>query len=149
MSHHLLHYLHLIAAAAWLGGTLLMALSTLPALWQKDGLAALPPALRVAERMHLAALALLLISGYGLAWHWLPDAASWFQSDLRQADLIQLKWLLLIGAAALSGWAHIYLLPTWTPARRLALSVYLLGNLLIALAMTWLGTRFRYDGLIG
>ncbi|MCU0756736.1 MAG: hypothetical protein MUE46_16760 [Xanthomonadales bacterium] len=148
MSHHLLHYLHLIAAAIWLGGTLLMALATLPALW-RQGLPTLPPILWTAERLNLAALAVLLATGYGLAWHWLPDAAGWFQSDLRQADLIQLKWLLLIGAAALAGWARIYLLPTWTPARRLALSVYLLGNLLIALAMTWLGTRFRYDGLIG
>lgn len=149
MSHHLLHYLHLIAAAVWLGGTLLMALSCLPALWSRDGLPSLPAVFRVAERLHLAALLLLLATGYGLAWHWLPDAASWFQSDLRQANLIQLKWLLMIAAAALSGWARIYLLPVWTPSRRIALSVYLLGNLLIALAMTWLGTRFRYDGLIG
>lgn len=149
MSHHLLHYLHLIAAAVWLGGGLLMALATLPGLWRPGGPATLPPTLLVAERLHLGALVVLLLTGYGLAWHWLPDAASWFQSDLRQADLIQLKWLLLIAAAALSGWARIYLLPTWTPARRLALTVYLLGNLLIALAMTWVGTRFRYDGLIG
>lgn len=149
MSHHLLHFLHLVAAALWFGGALLLALSVLPTLWRRDGLTALPPLLISIDRINLGSLALLLASGYALAWHWLPDAASWFQSDLRQADLIQLKWLLLIAAAALAGWARIYLLPVWTPSRRLALSVYLLGNVAIGLAMTWLGTRFRYDGLPG
>lgn len=147
MSHHLLHYLHLIAASLWLGGTLLLALTTLPGLWRGAGPERLPGHLLATDRLNLGALAVLLASGYALAWHWLPDAAGWFQSDLRQADLIQLKWLLLIAAAALAGWARIYLLPTWTPSRRLALTVYLVGNLVIGLAMAWLGTRFRYDGL--
>lgn len=147
MSHHLLHYLHLVAASLWCGGALVLALTILPTLWRREGLTVLPAMLLTLDRINLAALAVLLASGYALAWHWLPDAAGWFQSDLRQADLIQMKWLLLVAAAALAGWARIYLLPVWTPARRLALTVYLLGNVAIGLAMVWLGTRFRYDGL--
>lgn len=147
MSHHLLHFLHLVAASLWFGGVLVLALAVLPTLWRRDGSPTLPAIVLAIDRVNLAALGTLLATGYLLAWHWLPDAASWFQSDLRQADLIQLKWLLLIAAAALAGWARIYLLPTWTPSRRLALTVYVVGNVAIGLAMAWLGTRFRYDGL--
>ena len=93
-------FLHLLGAAIWVGGHLVLALGILPgALRRRD-----PQAIRafeqVYERIGIPALLLQVVSGLWLASLWLPFD-HWFGAT-PVARALQLKLLLLAATAALT-----------------------------------------------
>lgn len=102
-------FLHLLGAAIWVGGHLVLALGILPgALRRRD-----PQAIRafeqVYERIGIPALLLQVVSGLWLASLWLPFD-HWFGAT-PVARALQLKLLLLAATAALGVHARLRLIP--------------------------------------
>ena len=78
MTYRVLVALHLLGAAVWVGGHLVLSLSVLPrALRARD-----PAIIREFEsgfeRLGIPALLVQVVTGLWLAHHWAPDIAGWF-----------------------------------------------------------------------
>ena len=91
MTYRLLVALHLLGAAVWVGGHLVLSISVLPrALRARD-----PGIIREFEsgfeRLGIPALLVQVVTGLGLAYHWAPRVTSWLSPSTPQARLILVK----------------------------------------------------------
>ena len=107
MTYRVLVALHLLGAAVWVGGHLVLSLSVLPrALWARD-----PATIREFEsgfeRLGIPALLVQIVTGLWLAHHWAPDIAGWFAPSTPQARLVLVKLALLAATVALAVHARL------------------------------------------
>lgn len=140
-------FFHLLGAAIWVGGHLILTLSILSeALIRRD-----PEPVRrferVYERIGMPALAVQVASGLWLATQWLPDPLDWLQPDDPAARTILLKLGCLAATAALAVHARLRIIPKLDAARLPGLGVHILGVTALSLAFVWLGLSFRTGGI--
>jgi len=140
-------FFHLLGAAIWVGGHLILTLSILSeALIRRD-----PEPVRrferVYERIGMPALTVQVASGLWLATQWLPDPLDWLQPDDPAARTILLKLGCLAATAALAVHARLRIIPKLDAARLPWLGVHILGVTALSLAFVWLGLSFRTGGV--
>lgn len=146
MSHQALLILHLLAAAVWLGGHVVLVLGYLPeALRSRDPRALLDNYRRL-NRVGLPALLVLIASGLMLALNWMPQVGLWFDTSMPIAVVILTKLLLVVLTLLLVAYLNLRVLPTLQPQRigRLGLVLGLLA--LLATIAAAIGPSFRYGG---
>ncbi|HWS27870.1 MAG TPA: hypothetical protein VN259_15010 [Xanthomonadales bacterium] len=146
MSHQVLLILHLLAAAVWVGGHVVLALGYAPeAIRSRDPRALLDNYQRM-NRIALPALLVVIVSGLWLASNWLPQVGLWFELSMPIAVVILAKLLLLVLTLLLLAYLRLRVLTALTPDRvaRLGLVFALLA--LLALASAAIGPSFRYGG---
>lgn len=88
--------LHILGATLWTGGHIFLSLTVLPeALRKRD-----PEILLAFERRYepvgMSALALQVITGLWLSYHWLADPLAWWGFDNNVSAMISSKLLLLL-----------------------------------------------------
>ncbi|HHN0525164.1 TPA: CopD family protein [Pseudomonas aeruginosa] len=132
-------FLHLLGAAIWVGGHLVLALGILPgALRRRD-----PQAIRafeqVYERIGIPALLLQVVSGL-----WLPFD-HWFGAT-PVARALQLKLLLLAATAALGVHARLRLIPNLDAESLPKLGWHIAAITLVGLGFVAVGQSFRFGG---
>lgn len=137
-------FLHLLGAAIWVGGHLVLALGILPgALRRRD-----PQAIRafeqVYERIGIPALLLQVVSGLWLASLWLPFD-HWFGAT-SVARALQLKLLLLAATAALGVHARPRLIPNLDAESLPKLGWHIAAITLVGLGFVAVGQSFRFGG---
>lgn len=142
----ILLYFHLLGASVWIGGHLVLALGILPAALRRRDVQAIRNFEQVFEKIGLPALLLQVITGLWLASLWLPHAL-WL-GDGPQAVLIQTKLGLLALTAALGVHARLVLIPRLNAERLPALGWHIALITLSALAFAWVGSGFRFGGLL-
>jgi len=143
----LLILLHVLGATVWVGGHLVLSLTILPrALRERD-----PAIIREYEdgyeRIGIPALAIQVLTGLFLAYHWAPDVTSWFQPATLQASLIAAKLGLLAITVALAAHARLRIIPTLNAARLHALAAHIITVTAIGILMVALGVAIRTGGL--
>ena len=146
MSHQVLLILHLLAAAVWVGGHVVLVLGYVPeAVRSRDPRALLDNYQRL-NRVALPALLVVIVSGLWLALNWLPQIALWFEPSMPIAVVILAKLLLLVLTLLLLAYLRLRVLTALTPDRiaRLGLVFALLA--LLALISAAIGPSFRYGG---
>ncbi|HBN8233780.1 MULTISPECIES: CopD family protein [Pseudomonas aeruginosa group] len=141
----ILLFLHLLGAAIWVGGHLVLAFGILPgALRRRD-----PQAIRafeqVYERIGIPALLLQVASGLWLASLWLP-LGHWLDAS-PVARALQLKLLLLAATAGLGAHARLRLIPRLDAASLPKLGWHIVAITLVGLAFVAVGQSFRFGGL--
>ncbi len=137
---------HLLGAAVWVGGHLVLALTVLP-----RALASRDPSIVLDfeagfERLGLPALALQVATGLWLALHWAPPA-EWLAPASWPARLVAAKLGLLGATAALAAHARLRLIPRLTPERLPVLAWHIVGVTALAVAFVVLGAGIRLGGL--
>ena len=142
----ILLYFHLLGASVWIGGHLVLALGILPGALRRRDVQAIRNFEQVFEKIGLPALLLQVVTGLWLASLWLPH--SLWLGDSPQAALIQAKLGLLALTAALGVHARLVLIPRLSAERLPALGWHIALITLSALAFAWVGSGFRFGGLL-
>ena len=142
----ILLYFHLLGASVWIGGHLVLALGILPGALRRRDVQAIRNFEQIFEKIGLPALLLQVVTGLWLASLWLPHAL-WL-GDSPQAALIQTKLGLLALTAALGVHARLVLIPRLSAERLPALGWHIALITLSALAFAWVGSGFRFGGLL-
>ena len=139
--------LHLLGAAVWVGGHLVLCVAVLPpALRARD-----PAPIRAFEerfeRIGVPALLLQIGSGLWLAHSWVPDWRQWRGTGGPQSGLVATKLVLLALTAALGAHARLVLMPRLDVATLPKLGLHILGVTVLAVAFMVAGAGIRLGGL--
>jgi putative copper export protein len=147
MTYRLLVALHLLGAAVWVGGHLVLSISVLPrALRARD-----PGIIREFEsgfeRLGIPALLVQVVTGLELAYHWAPRVTSWLSPSTPQAWLILVKLVLLAVTVALAIHARLRVLPTLEAATLRLLAYHIVAVTLLGVGLLLAGVAIR-TGLV-
>lgn len=140
--------LHLLGAAVWTGGHLVLSLTVLPrALRQRD------PRLLTEfeagyERVGIPALLLQVVSGLWLAHRLLPDPGAWFSFDSMVATHIAAKLILLIITLGLALHARLRVLPRLGTDNLWTLAWHVIAVTVISVLLVLVGAGFRTGGIL-
>ena len=139
--------LHVIAAAIWAGGHIILAVGFLPkALKEKD-----PEVIKFFEsryeRIGLPALAVLVITGFFQAFRMVPNFFDWFSYTYFMPINITIKLALLIITLALAIHAKLTIIPYLNKDNLKPLAYHIISITLVAVLMVIVGVSFRFGGL--
>lgn len=137
--------LHLLGAAVWTGGHLVLALGLLPQALKARDPQRLLAFERVYERIGLPALLLQIVTGLWLAARLLPPGL-WLADGGLVGRLIVAKLLLLAATAALALHARLRLIPGLTAARLPLLAWHIAGVTAFSVLFVAVGVAFRTGG---
>lgn len=148
MTYRLLVVLHLLGAAVWVGGHLVLSLSVLPrALRARD-----PAIIREFEsgfeRLGIPALLVQVVTGLWLAHHWVPDVGGWFSPSTPAARLILLKLALLAATVALAVHARLRVIPRLDAATLRVLAYHIVAVTLLGVALLVVGVAIRTGAVL-
>jgi len=143
VTYRLLVTLHLLGAAVWVGGHLVLSLSVLPrALRARD-----PSIIREFEsgfeRLGIPALLVQVVTGLWLAHHWVPDVAGWLSPSTPQARFVLVKLALLAATVALAVHARLRVLPRLDAATLRFLAYHIAAVTLLGVALLVVGVAIR------
>tara|TARA_R100000789_G_scaffold45661_1_gene46523 strand:+ start:156 stop:596 length:441 start_codon:yes stop_codon:yes gene_type:complete len=142
---HLL-FLHLLGASVWVGGHLVLLFSVLPGALRRRDVQPVRAFEQLYERVGIPALLLQIATGIWLAGQWLPHA-QWF-GGTAIAHLVQAKLVLLGFTAVLGVHARLAIIPKLDAQRLPQLGVHIVLITLTAIAFVWVGSGFRFGGLL-
>lgn len=103
--------LHLLGAAIWTGGHLILALVVLPKVLSSRNLDALLQFEGQFEKIGMPALAIQIITGLWMAYKILPNIEMWFAFDNDISVLIGMKLSLLLLTALVAMHARFWVIP--------------------------------------
>jgi len=139
--------LHLVGAAVWAGGHLVLATVVLPRALRHRDVGAIREFESGYERIGLPALVVQVVTGLWLAHRYLPDPRAWFSFATPLQGSIALKLLLLAGTAVLGLDARLRLIPRLDARRLPSLAAHIWAVTLLALGFLVVGAGFRTGGL--
>lgn len=147
MSHHLLLIFHLLGAAIWVGGHLVLSLGILPEILRKKDPEILLNFERKYEKIGMPALLVMVVSGVWMAYQLGVPFTQWFhfQSPVETVVSLKISLLLLTVLFALS--ANIFVLPKLSPKTLPLMAFHIISVTLIGVAMLVLGSFVRYGGI--
>ncbi len=158
MLHKALVILHLLGAATWIGGHLVLVLAVLPGALKARDPKAILDFERGYGRLGLAALALQTASGAWLASTWLGRWSNIFNFSVPSSHLVLAKLALLGATLAQAGYAYHRLLPRLKavenstssevnrPLRSFTLHAW--STTILAVLMLIVGASIRLGGLL-
>ncbi len=134
--------LHLLGAAIWVGGHLVLATAILPAAQKENSMGPLRAFAGRFDGLSLAALLLQILSGLWLMYRLVPAPGQWFNMQNPLAHIFATKLLLLVLSIGALGWYHAKRAKTEDSAPgRMKAPVYLLTTLAVLLVIA--GASFR------
>ena len=148
MNHHLLLIIHLLCAALWVGGHLLLVIAYLPqALKFKDQTIILNYEKKY-EAIGMTALILLVISGILMAYKYNVSIEYWFHFDRPIEKVMSTKLLLLLLTVAFALSAQFRVLPKLKndPNKLPEMTFHIIAVTIIGVLMLVFGTFIRFGG---
>jgi putative copper export protein len=139
--------LHLLGAAVWTGGHLVLAASVLPrALRERD-----PQRVRdfeaAFEPIGLPALVVQVLTGLWLAYRYLPDSRYWLSFSNPLSAGVAAKLVLLATTVALALHARLRLIPRLDARTLPLLGAHIVAVTAIGVLFVVVGAGFRTGGL--
>jgi putative copper export protein len=145
--YRLVVMVHLLGAAVWIGGHLVLSLSVLPRALRTGNPALVRDFESVYERVGLPALALQIITGLWLAHHWGPTAASWTPPYTPQVIFIFVKLGLLALTVALAIHSRLGIMPRLDESTLPLLATHVVAVTILGVAFLVFGVGVRTGGL--
>ena len=144
--YRLLVFLHLLGAAVWVGGHLVLSLVVLPRALRARDASIVSEFESGYERIGLPALVLQVITGVWLALHWVPDVRGWLAPASLHGWLVLVKLGLLAATLALAAHARFRLVPALDGEGLSTLAYHIVGVTLLGVAMLITGVAIRTGG---
>lgn len=135
--------LHLLGAAIWTGGHLILALVILPKVLSSRNLDALLQFEQQFEKIGMPALAIQIITGLWMAHNILPNVSAWFAFDNDISILIGIKLILLLMTAAVAMHARFWVIPRLSTDNLNGFAVNIILVTILSVAFVVVGTLFR------
>ncbi|MBB3107291.1 putative copper export protein [Psychrobacter luti] len=135
--------LHLLGAAIWTGGHLILALVVLPKVLTSRNLDALLQFEGQFEKIGMPALAIQIITGLWMAHRILPNVGMWFAFDNDISVLIGMKLILLLLTAVVAMHARFWVIPRLSTNNLNGFAINIILVTLFSVAFVVVGTLFR------
>ena len=135
--------LHLLGAAIWTGGHLILALVILPKVLSSRNLDALLQFEQQFEKIGMPALAIQIITGLWMAHNILPNVSAWFAFDNDISILIGIKLILLLMTATVAMHARFWVIPRLSADNLNGFAVNIFLVTLLSVTFVVVGTLFR------
>ncbi|WP_201609587.1 CopD family protein [Psychrobacter immobilis] len=135
--------LHLLGAAIWTGGHLILALVVLPKVLSSRNLDALLQFEGQFEKIGMPALAIQIITGLWMAHRILPNVGMWFAFDNDISVLIGMKLILLLLTAMVAMHARFWVIPRLSTNNLNGFAINIILVTLFSVAFVVVGTLFR------
>jgi len=136
---------HLLGAAVWVGGHLVLALSVLPRALRDRRAATVSEFEAGFERVGLPALAVQIVTGLWLAEHLLGAPGDWFDDD-PIARAVQVKLALLFATGALALHARLRVIPRLSDETLPTLAWHIVAVTVMAVLFVVAGASIRFGG---
>ncbi len=147
MSHHLLLILHLIAAAVWVGGHLLLLCRYLPqALREKDS-SVISDFEKKFEPIGLPALLILVLTGVYMAYKYGVTMPLWFSFSNPVERVVSIKLTLLLLTLVLAVHARLFIIPKLSSKNLFEMSIHIWLITIIGVSMLIVGSSMRFGGI--
>ena len=149
MSHHLLLMVHLICAAIWVGGHLLLVFAYLPKALKEKNQHIILEYEKKYEPIGMPALALLVITGIMMAYKYNTGIESWFHFATPIEKVVSTKLALLFVTVLFALSAQFRVLPKLNnnPEKLPEMSVHIISVTTIGVLMLILGSFVRFGGI--
>ncbi|NIO08806.1 MAG: copper resistance protein CopD [Deltaproteobacteria bacterium] len=138
--------LHLIGAAIWIGGHIVLCVTVLPRALRNRN----PNRIREFEEgyepLGVGALILQVLTGLYLAYHWLPDVSAWFSFQTELSRDILIKFILLGATILLAAHARLRIHPNLSPQNLGVLAVHVVAITILSLLFLLTGVAIRTGG---
>lgn len=147
MSHHFLLVLHLLGAAVWVGGHLVLALGILPEVLRKRDPEILLSFERKYEKIGIPALLVMVVTGVWMAYRFGVDFSQWFHFANPIETAVSVKLVLLLSTILFALSANIFVLPKLSARTLPLMAFHIISVTVIGILMLIVGSFFRYGGL--
>ncbi len=141
-------FFHLLGAAVWTGGHLLLALRVLPGALRSRNPEPVRRFETLFEPIGLPALLIQVVTGLALGYRLLPGWSAWLELGSPLARNLAAKLVLLLLTLALALHARLRLLPRLDGRSLPALAVHIAAVTGLALLFILVGLGFRTGGLL-
>lgn len=146
-THHILLIFHLISAAIWVGGHLVLSISFLPeALRKKD-----PKIILIFEEKYgkagLPSLAILIVTGIWMAYDFNATISTWFSFSSPIESVVSAKLILLFLTFAFAINAQTRVIPKLSAKNLNVMAFHIISVTTIGVLMLILGSTVRYGGI--
>ncbi|MDO4224468.1 MAG: copper resistance protein CopD [Bergeyella zoohelcum] len=147
MSHHLLLVLHLLGAAIWVGGHLVLAIGILPEVLRKKDPQILLRFEKKYEPIGMPALLVMVITGVLMAYKYGQGISTWFHFSNPLETVISLKLSLLITTILFAMSAQFLVIPKLSPKTLPLMAFHIISVTTIGVLMLILGSFVRFGGI--
>ncbi|QFG53785.1 copper resistance protein CopD [Chryseobacterium sp.] len=147
MSHHLLLVLHLLGAAIWVGGHLVLALGILPEVLRNRDPEILLSFEKKYEKIGIPALLVMVITGVWMAYDFGVDFTQWFHFTNPVESAVSVKLILLFSTLLFALSANVFVLPKLSARTLPLMAFHIISVTVIGIFMLIVGSFFRYGGL--
>ena len=135
--------LHILAAAVWTGGHLVLAATVLPSALRHRDLEFLSRFESGFERIGIPALVVQVVTGLWLAYNIIPDVGQWFQFGNPLSRLISIKLILLAVTALLALDARLRIIPRLSEHNLVSLAWHIVPVTVVSVLFVVVGVSFR------
>lgn len=146
MSHHLLLIFHLVGAAIWVGGHIVLAIGILPEALRKKSPEILLNFERKYEKIGMPALVIMIVTGVWMAYQFGQGIDTWFRFSNPIETIISLKIILLLTTVLFALSANIFVLPRLSPKTLPLMAFHIISVTLLGIGLLILGSFVRYGG---
>jgi putative copper export protein len=140
--------LHLIGAAIWVGGHLVLTLAIFPEALRSHNASIVRQFDARFERIGIPALALQVITGLFLVARWIPNAQSLISPATPQAWSIDIKLALLLATVIIAAHARLRIVPVLDESNLRILAYHAYAVTLIGIGMLIMGVVIRTGGFL-
>ncbi|TNE47939.1 MAG: copper resistance protein CopD [Deltaproteobacteria bacterium] len=138
---------HLLGAAIWTGGHLVLCLRVLPVAWKTKDLSLVHQFESRYEGIGLPALLLQVCTGLWLAYRFVPQPSRWISFDSYLTTHIFIKLTLLFLTLGLAIHARLYLIPKEGDTHFGLLALHIIGVTVLSVLFFVVGVGFRTGGV--
>ena len=145
--YRILIALHLIGAAVWIGGHLVLATTILPRALRNRDPSIILDFEQAFERIGLPSLLLQVVTGLLLAYRWLPEIGAWLRLDSNVSIYVVVKLALLAATLALALNAKFRVIPNINRDNMHVLASHIVLVTVMSIGFLLAGIAIRTGGL--
>lgn len=148
MNHHFLLIIHLLSAAIWVGGHILIALGYLPKALKEKNPSIILNFEKKYEPIGMTSLVLLVITGILMAYQYGVSIEYWFQFETPIEKVVSSKLVLLLTTVAFALSAQFRVLPELrkNAAKLPEMAFHIISVTTIGILMLIFGSFIRFGG---
>lgn len=146
MEYSILIFLHIIGAAIWAGGHLILSIGILPPALKEKKAEIVQQFEQRYEKIGVPALFIQVLTGLRLAYLFEPEFGSWLNFDSRVSIHISLKLILLALTLILAIHARTRLVPKLSHENLSFLAVHIISVTILAVLLVMVGVSLRVGG---